>query len=74
MIKITICPSCGSKRIKKRQRNWIGRYEGKTYVVPNLEYYECPDCAEKVYDRRAMKRIETHSPAIEKSRLKKKLA
>lgn len=72
MIKITICPSCGGNKIEKVQRNWTVKYKGKTYTVPNLEYYECPDCGEKVYDRQGMKKIEANSPAFEKFRAKVK--
>lgn len=72
MIKITICPSCRGNKIEKVQRNWTGKYKGKTYTVPNLEYYECPDCGEKVYDRQAMRKIEANSPAFEKFRAKVK--
>lgn len=72
MIKITICPSCGGKKIKRVRRNWTDQYKGQTYTVPNLEYYECPECGEKVYDRQAMRKIEANSPAFEKSRAKVK--
>jgi YgiT-type zinc finger domain-containing protein len=48
---ITVCPSCGSRTIKKMRRNWTGQVKGRTYVVPNLEYYVCPQCGETVYDR-----------------------
>ena len=54
MIKITICPMCGSDKINKVRRNWTGKAQGQTYIVPKLEYYECPDCNEEVYDREAM--------------------
>jgi len=74
MIKITTCPSCSSKKIKKVRRNWTGQLEGKSYTVPNLEYYECPDCGERVYDPEAMRRIQEYSPAFEKSHTKKKTA
>ena len=74
MIKVTTCPSCNSNRIRKVRRNWLGQFKGKTYTVPNLEYYDCPDCGEKVYDREAMRRIEESSPAFEKSQVKKKSA
>jgi YgiT-type zinc finger domain-containing protein len=74
MIKITTCPSCDSKKIRKVRRNWTGQFKGQTYTVPNLEYYECPDCGEKVYNREAMRRIEEYSPAFEKSHVKKKSA
>jgi YgiT-type zinc finger domain-containing protein len=74
MIKITTCPSCSSKKIKKIRRNWTGQFEGQIYTVPSLEYCECPDCGEKVYDREAIKRIQEYSPAFEKSQVKKKSA
>jgi len=67
-IRITKCPTCGSRRIKKVRRNWKGSYRGKTYVVPALEYYACPDCGEEVYDRDAMRKIEAHSPAYARPR------
>jgi YgiT-type zinc finger domain-containing protein len=71
---ITICPSCGSRAIKKIRRNWTGKVKGQTYVVPNLEYYLCPQCGETVYDRQAMRKIEAHSPAFAKRRSEKKSA
>jgi YgiT-type zinc finger domain-containing protein len=66
MIKITICPTCGSGEIKKVCRNWIGKVQGKTYTVPKLEFYECPSCGEKIYDRSAMQKINAYSPAFSK--------
>ena len=65
-IEIPVCPSCGSERIKRVRRNWSGEYGGQTYTVPSLEFHECPDCGERVYDRYAMRRIEAHSPAFAK--------
>lgn len=66
--KFTIneCPTCGSEKIKKVRKNWSGEYKGQRYLVPSLEYYECPDCDEKIYDRYAMRRIQEKSPAIKK--------
>jgi YgiT-type zinc finger domain-containing protein len=71
---ITVCPSCGSNTIKKVRRNWTGKVSGRTYIVPNLEYYLCPHCGEKVYDRQAMRKIEAHSPAFAKRPVEKKSA
>jgi YgiT-type zinc finger domain-containing protein len=73
-LNITTCPSCGSKRIKRVRRNSTRKFEGHEYRVPNLEYYECPDCGEKVYDREAMRQIESHSPAFERVNPKRKSA
>ena len=71
MLKITFCPTCESNNIKKVRRNWTGQVKGRTYMVPNLEYYECPDCGEKVYDREAMRKIEERSPAFSSKPMKK---
>ncbi len=64
-MRINVCPTCGSDKIKKVQRAWKGDFHGKTYQVPSLEFYECPECGEKIYDRMAMRKIESHSPAFE---------
>ena len=71
-IQITICPSCGSRKIKKVRRDWTGKFQGKSYVVPSLEFYECPACNENIYDRYAMRKIESHSPAFIKAEAKTK--
>ncbi len=69
MIEITICPTCGSDQIKRVQRDWTGKFQGQTYTVPSLEFYECPVCGERIYDRQAMRRIEACSPAFAKERV-----
>ena len=66
MIKITICPSCGKSNIKKVRKNWTGNFQGQVYTVPSLQFYECPDCGERIYDREVMHRIEAASPAFSK--------
>jgi len=63
-VQITICPSCGSDKIIKVQRDWTGKVGKQVYTVPSLEFYECPDCGERIYDRHAMQRIEACSPAF----------
>jgi YgiT-type zinc finger domain-containing protein len=63
-LKVTSCPTCSSPRIKKVRRNWRDTYKGRIYVVPNLEFYECPVCGERLYDREAMRKIEAHCPAF----------
>lgn len=68
MINVTKCPTCGSGRIKKVRRRWVGKYRGRTYAIPSLEFHECPACGEKVSDRDAMRKIEARSPALVKAR------
>ena len=68
--KLTACPTCGSDKIKKVRRNWTSKAQGRAYTVPNLEYYECPDCDEEVYDPVAMRKIQAYSPAYSKRQLR----
>ena len=73
-LNIKTCPSCGSKKIKMVRRNWTGNFKGKEYTVPNLEYYECPDCGEKIYESEAMRQLQAHSPAFKRAASKRKPA
>jgi YgiT-type zinc finger domain-containing protein len=71
---INRCPTCGSDLIVKTRRNWTGEFRGQTYEVADLEFYECPVCGERVFDREAMRTIEAQSPAFSGSRKIKKTA
>jgi YgiT-type zinc finger domain-containing protein len=73
MLHITVCPTCGNNNLTKVCRDWIAKFRGRTYTVPSLEFYECPDCGEKIYDREAMQKIEAHSPAFAKQRTREKV-
>jgi YgiT-type zinc finger domain-containing protein len=68
-LHIKICPTCGSERIKRVVRDVTRKYKGQTYTIPKVELYDCPNCGEKVYDREAMLKIETYSPAYRKTAL-----
>lgn len=74
MMTISSCPTCGSGKIRKVKRNWKGNFQGESYVVPALEFHECPNCGEEVYDREAMRKIEAYSPAYAKQRKSRKAA
>jgi YgiT-type zinc finger domain-containing protein len=74
MIDITQCPTCGSDKIKKVRRNWTGESRGESYAVTNVEFHECPVCAEKVFAPEAVRRIQAVSPAFAKSRRMKRSA
>jgi YgiT-type zinc finger domain-containing protein len=57
------CPSCGSGRIKKVHGSLTREFEGETYTVPNVTYYSCPDCGERVYEGDSVEKIQARSPA-----------
>ncbi|HKZ87822.1 MAG TPA: YgiT-type zinc finger protein [Candidatus Bathyarchaeia archaeon] len=68
-LHIKICPTCGSDKIKRVVRTLTRKYKGQTYIIPKLEFYDCPNCGEKVFDREAMLKIEAHSPAYRKTEI-----
>ena len=63
-LEITVCPVCRGK-IKKVKEDWVGEYKNQKYTVPDLEYYLCGNCGERVYPREAMQKIEASSPAFQ---------
>ena len=65
-LQIKTCPTCGSDKIKRVTRDLTRTYKGRTYIVPKVEFYNCPNCSEKVYDHEAMLKIESYSPAYRK--------
>ena len=67
LLRIAICPTYGSNKIKKVRRDWSGEFQGQCYTVPSLAFYGCPVCAEKVYNRQPIRKIEEHSPAFAKA-------
>jgi YgiT-type zinc finger domain-containing protein len=66
-LQIKTCPTCGSDRIRRVVRDLTRTYRDQTYTVPAVEFYDCPVCGEKVYDREAMLKIEAYSPAYRKA-------
>lgn len=73
-INIIHCPTCGSDQIKQVCRDWTSTYQGQSYVVPALTYYECPVCGERVFERDAVAKIRAYSPAYATKRVKARSA
>lgn len=67
-LQIKICPTCGSDKISRVARDLTRTYKRKTYTVPKVEFYDCPNCGEKVFDHEAMLKIESYSPAYRKAK------
>jgi YgiT-type zinc finger domain-containing protein len=60
MLKITECPTCGSKRIRRVVRTIKGVRGGRAYSVPGVAVDACPTCGEILFDHAAMQKIEAH--------------
>lgn len=69
-MSINTCPSCGGNKIRRVKRTLTRTFRGRKYQVPDLEFEECPDCREKLFDREAMRLIKNCSPAYRKSQPK----
>lgn len=67
-LQIKNCPTCGSDKIRRVGRDLVREYTGQPYTVPAVEFYDCPNCGEKVYDREAIQKIEAYSPAYRHQR------
>ncbi len=63
-MKIYHCPTCGSDKIKKVRGAVSREFEGEFYTVPDVTYYACPECGERVYDGDAVDKMQAVSPAF----------
>jgi YgiT-type zinc finger domain-containing protein len=73
-IKLPVCPNCYSKNLKRVRKTVSGTHQGKSYSVPAVEFHECPDCGERVYDPAAMRQIEQHLHARNRNKSAKRIA
>lgn len=71
-IKLSVCPNCSSKNLKKVRKTVTGTRQGRRYSVPGVEFYECSDCGERIYDPTAIRQIEQRSHS--RNRLAKRIA
>ena len=57
MLKLTVCPTCGSRKLRRIRGTVSGSVQGRRYAVEGVSYYACPECDERIYDRKAMAEI-----------------
>ncbi|MGA3066520.1 MAG: YgiT-type zinc finger protein [Tepidisphaeraceae bacterium] len=70
--KITKCPTCGSKRIR-RVRSDVSIDIGKLhYVTPNVEFEKCPNCGEEIFDLTAMEKIQAYRPSLGRPKVRRR--
>lgn len=70
-MKITECPTCGSRRIARVKRPFEFRFKGKPIAIPDLEREVCPDCGEELFGPEANRRIEQEIAAAKDGKRKK---
>lgn len=63
MHTIKSCPTCGSRRIRRVRRDVSGTWMGQPFIAKSIEFHYCPICDEKVYDREALRRMQSFYPA-----------
>lgn len=73
-LKLNVCPNCGNKNLKKVRKTVSGTRQGKRYSAPAVEFYECSECGERIYDPAAIRRIEQHSHVRVRQSPAKKIA
>lgn len=71
-MEFTICPLCGSSAIKKKKGSYKFDIKGEIVHTPVVEYWECPDCNEAFFDRKANVIIDEALLHIRKPEVKKK--
>jgi YgiT-type zinc finger domain-containing protein len=73
MLILKTCPTCGSRKIKRVRRTLRRVFQGRAYVVPNVEFHVYPDCGENLFDSAATDKIQAHSPAFAKPGNRRKI-
>jgi len=73
-LNLTVCPNCGNKNLNKVRKTVTATRQGKRHSVPAVEFYECPDCGERIYDPAAMRQIEEHSNVRTRNRPARRIA
>lgn len=72
-IRIKVCPTCGSRRIRRVTRDVSGMWLGKhPYIAPKVNFYECPVCGERIFDPAALRKIQLFRPKLGKSDIRRK--
>ena len=62
MLKISKCPTCGSRKIRLVRGEYRGSFRGKPYIARNVAYHHCPVCGEQLFGPEAMRQIEAARP------------
>ena len=70
--KATKCPTCGSRRIRHVREDVTIHAGGISFVTPDVEFEDCPNCGEQIFDLAAMEKINAHKPSIARVKARKR--
>jgi YgiT-type zinc finger domain-containing protein len=70
--KITKCPTCGSKRIRRVRRDVSIDVGNLHYVTPDVEFEKCPNCGEEIFDLDAMEKIQAYRPSLGRTKVRRR--
>ncbi len=57
-MKLKKCPRCDSKRIREETGEVRRTICGKKMVIPNVTYWHCLSCKEKIFPALALRKME----------------
>ncbi len=69
-LNIKTCPTCKSNKIQRVIRDITREYKSQSYIVPDVGFFICPDCGEKLFDHEALEKMKLFSPAYNNRHLK----
>jgi len=73
MLNIKTCPTCGARKVRAVTRDVKCNFKGQVYTAPQIQFHECTNCGERLYDRDAMRKMESYRPGA-KTNLRRKTA
>lgn len=56
-LRVSHCPTCGGKRIRRVTRDVSGTFRGQEYLARKVTFEQCPDCGEQLFDHAAMEKL-----------------
>jgi YgiT-type zinc finger domain-containing protein len=62
MPAVRTCPTCGVGKLRRVTRDVECNFRGHVYIAPDIEFSECPNCGEKLYDQQALRKMESFRP------------
>jgi YgiT-type zinc finger domain-containing protein len=61
-LTITVCPICGSRKIRQVRRDVESRRGGVTFTARGIDIEECPHCGEQLFSPEALRQIDAQRP------------